>query len=377
MSEENKKSAEEQQFSEDSFGGIFDLTEDQITVDDGRGVERNPDFYGPSLRNSNVKEDFYKSRIRFVPNVLDKNLTIVPKWIYYLPDPENPEGNFYADCPSNFQGKGARGNILSTAFFHLKDDESAVMREIAKSYFSRKRYYFSLVQIMIDSFEPDDEGKVKIFRFGKQVYNMIEREKNDDPKVGHKGIIPYSPFEGKDFILWIYKKQIDERKTITSYDKSYFDDKITAMSFDKGETRLEETDENKKKIFQFLKENSPDLSQCVAKEWDTHMEQKVIESVKSVIGNSAIFDVIYKKAYGEKAMYTSPAEEAKDEKVQEQPMGNTETAVEKETAVEEKGKSLEEKVAESKEKKKETAPESSDDKEFDNLDDLDFNNIDG
>ena len=54
--------------------------------------------------------------------------------------------------------------------------------------------------------------------------------------IGIKGIIPYDPFYGKDFFLLIEQKQIKESRKITSYEKSFFNDKITSISFDKGET---------------------------------------------------------------------------------------------------------------------------------------------
>ncbi len=371
------QSDQQQGITNDDFGGIFDLTEEDISVDDGYGGERNPDFYGPSLKNKSVKEGYYKSKIRFVPNVNDKNLQIVPKFIYYLPDPDNAERSFYVDCPSNFHGKGSRGNILSTAFFHLKDSESKVIRDMAKDFFSRKRYYWSLIQVIIDTFEEEEEGKIKIFRFGKQVYDMLEREKTDDPKVGKKGIIPHDPFNGKEFVLWIEKKQINENRQIVSYEKSYFDDKLTSISFDKGETRLESNAENKKLIFNFLKKSSPDLSQCMPKEWDRQTEKKVIESVKSIIGDTGVFDVVYKKAYGDSAMYSPPVKEEEKEIAPAESTDSVKPEASKEQP-EEKKESLEEKVAEPKAEAKTSTEggEKKKDGEFDDLDNMNFDEID-
>ena len=314
--------------------------------------------------------------------------------------------NFYIDCPSNFQGKNGKNNIVTNAFFFLKDNESKLLRQMAKSYFSRKRYYFSLAQIMIDEFEPDDEGKILIFRFGKQVYDIIEREKTADPKIKKEAVIPYDPFRGKDFVLWIEEKQIDENRKITSYERSYFDDKLTSMSFDKGEKRVKDTPKNRKLIYEYLKKHSPKLDQCQPKEWDAQTEQRVIASVMSIIGDEKIFDAIYKKTYGKDAVYTPPAkdgdaiedktdskkevaEETKSEEVKEEVTEETKDNAEK---LEDKvAKTTDEKTDAAESKTEETGaaepePESTPEPEskeqaggkpdFDDLDNFDFEKID-
>jgi hypothetical protein len=283
--------------AEDQFGGIFDVSVNAVTggdgFDEGNSGERNPDFYGPSLKNKNVKDNVYKSRIRFVPNVNDRNLQKVSKWIFYLPDPNNEERSFYVDCPND--GK----NIVTQAFFFLKDHDSKVLRDLAKRFFSRKRYHWSLVQVMIDGQDPESEGKIKILRFGNQINEMIDIQGVEDSAVGKKAVVVYDPFRGKDFVLFVDEKKVGEgNKTITSYEKSYFDDKLTSMSFDKTATRTEDTPEERMKIFKFLKEQSPDLSQCVHQEWDDQMEEKVIASIQSVIGDDSVFDAIFQKTYG-------------------------------------------------------------------------------
>lgn len=286
---------------EDEYAGIFNIEAGQLAgEEDDSSAGNDPDFYKVSLKNPNVKDNVYKSRIRFVPNPHDRNLQKVSKWIYLLPDPENQDAKFYVDCPSNLGTKASRFNIISTAFFTLKDHDSKLMRNIGKAHFSRKRQHWSLVQILLDTQEPSYENKVKIFRFGKQIDDMILEQGKADPSV-QKDSVPIShPFKGKDFILFLDSKKIEDNREMPSYERSYFDDKITSISLDNNKTRLPETQESMKKIFDYLKAEAPDLSKVCFKAWDDEIEQRVIESVRVTIGDDSVFDKIYAKVYKKK-----------------------------------------------------------------------------
>lgn len=287
----------------DDFGGIFDVTsEDTITPDSPSGGEADPDFYRPSLdkvKTQGNDSPVYQSRIRFVANPFNKNLQKVSKKIYYLPDSEDAQRGFYVDCPSNDpQAANAKNNILSQAFFMLKDHDSKVMVDIAKSNFSRKDFHWMLVQVMIDSHQTDMEGKVKIFRFGKQIDEKLMLESKDNPALNVKGTIIHHPFTGKDFFLHIQKKKGDKSdQMITDYSSSHFDGQRNGISFDKGNTRLAQNEENMRLIFEYLKNNAPDLSKVCYKPWDDALEAKVIESVRATVGDAVLFDKIYRKAY--------------------------------------------------------------------------------
>lgn len=387
--------------TDDEFGGIFDLSEDQIFTDE-RG-ERNPDFYTPSLAHPNADGE-YKSRIRLIPNIHEqdkKRMLKISKWIYYLPDPENPDRGFYVDCPSNLPGSSlAKSNILTTAFFELREHESAQMRKIGKV-FGRKRYHWSLALVMIDSQEEEDEGKIKIFRFGSKINEMVEREAKKDEKLKKEPVYVHDPFRGKDLFLVIDEKQTDVGK-ITSYERSYFHDQITTISLDKGESRLPKNNDSKQLISTFLRENSPDMSQVYYKEWDELTEQKVIEAVQSVIADNVIFDRIFRKAYSGKKKFvkkeaqpekeTAQPEPEKETKVEEtaQPEATQPEPTEPETKVEETAEpeeTLQEKVqaqeqsttepeATEEEPISNDGKEESTDEEFDDLQEFDFNEND-
>jgi hypothetical protein len=286
--------SKEEQALEDDFS-IFNQTEDQI-ANESDSFEKNPDFYSPSLRDKNVKNGIYTSRIRFLPDIINKGKNRIMKYIYYLPDPNDPDKNFYVDCPSNFGGPKAKSNIITQAFFECKGSNNAVLRDLKRT-FTRKTYWWSLAQIMIDEQDPEQVGKIKIFRFGKQVNQKIQTLLDGNEKLKKSGINVFDLLKGKDFMLYIAEGYDDNGRKMTTYQQSYFDDEITPISLDGGDTRINPKDQSdQKRVIEYLKSNTPDISQIYPKEWDQQLEEKIIESVKTTIADDMVFNRIYKKS---------------------------------------------------------------------------------
>lgn len=286
------------QFSEQDFGGIFDVNEDSYSTQEQSTYEKDPDMYSVRLDNPNCQDKKYTARLRFVPNPNDPIQQIVKKWMYFLPTPGDVNGKkMVVDCPSNM-GPSGKNNIITNAFFALKDHDNFAYRSLAKKCFSRKEYFYTLIQVMIDAQQQDLENTFKIFRFGKSVMEIIDNEVKNDDKIGKIGVKISHPFKGKDFFLRVEEQKTENGDVIPSYTRSTFDTQISSISFDGGKTRLAETQENMAIIYKNLKDGVPDLSRMYHKPWDEQMELRVIESVKSAIGDSTIFDKIFEKTYG-------------------------------------------------------------------------------
>lgn len=290
----------EASFDDEAFGGMFgfDANEaENITTDESDTYEGNPDFYRPSILHKKAVNKTYSSRVRIVPNLLDNsdnpNKHRVSKWIYYLPDPNDADKKFYLDCPSL---GGLKKNIVSEAFFALREHEYQVYRQIANDHFKRKKYHWSLVYIMMDHQEPEIEGKIKILRYGKTIHEMVTKEAASDPTVGRLPVIVYHPFKGKDLILHINEKEFDNRK-MTNYGDSMFDNQISSFSFDKGQTRMPMTKEAAEQVRDFIMKESPDLSQVYYEHWDAQLEEKTIAAVRALVQDQMVFDSIMAKAY--------------------------------------------------------------------------------
>lgn len=300
MEDQNKNGSQEELFE---FGGIFDMKQEDFE-DKDQGQKANADFYYPKLDLETVKNKTYTAQVRFVPNVFSgkERKDKIKKFIYYIPDPDNVGKKFYSDAPSNDpNGK----DILTTAYMMLcyekskiyKQDVKQIIRNRCKS-LKRNTYYYSLFLIMKDVQQPECEGTVRIMRFANGVNEKLEALIKGEPSVGRAGIIPYDPFKGKDFILKITEGVNSNGDPIASYEKSYFDEGIVSISLDGGKTRIEPNAVGKKEIYDFLVEKSPKLDQVEFKGLTPAEEDKIIRSVRMVIGDDEIFNEVYRQTYG-------------------------------------------------------------------------------
>lgn len=305
MSDESKK-VEGTDSETVDYGAFLTTSAEDIQTDDIQESNADPDYYRPSLAHKEAKEKrLYKGLGRFVLNVHNRDVQKISKYIFCLPTPGGDNNSkFYVDVP---EGEGATKNIVTQAFFALREHESVTYQAIAKEHFSRKMYHWMLYLIMSDVQEPELEGKVKIFRFGKKINDKIEYEAKPDPSVKKTTEISvHDPFEGKDLMLHINEVNTDKGGKMTSYDQSKFEE-LSAISLDGGETRMTKSQDDMKKIFEFLKAESPDLTKAAHKPWTEDEEEKVIKSVRMLIDDDILFNQIYKKAYGKNFLSNPPA----------------------------------------------------------------------
>lgn len=74
--------------------------------------------------------------------------------------------------------------------------------------------------VIKDPANPENEGKVKLYRFGPMIFKMIEEQmfpKFDD----EAPMNPFDPWEGANFNIKIVGKQVG-RDTVPNYEKSVF-----------------------------------------------------------------------------------------------------------------------------------------------------------
>lgn len=277
----------------DSYGGLFDDEALSGAVvkseNDGGG---NPDMYSPSVTDSKVKGGEWKSTLRFVPFAANVALSKIKKFVYFF---ENGTEKFYVDCTSNLDSR--KRNIISEAYFFTNKHDSAQLRKIS-NLFKRKIYYWSPVLILEDAQYPELVGKIKIFRYGNQINDLIVKE--GEEKAGRTKVNVFNPFTGKDLYLIVKKDTFQDKNTgqtqeMVSYGDSYFGENRTTLIL--NGTSLESTVENQKIIHEFLLANTPDMQPFQAKAWDEETEAKVVSTVRDIIGNTQVFNEIYKKVY--------------------------------------------------------------------------------
>ena len=300
------------EFEEYEMASIFsdDLTESMAeeTVTVGGG---DPNIYSLSLKNENVVNGIYKSVGRFIKNPRvpkwngvgekPKPMNILHKWQYFLPNPENPESSFVVDCTSNF---GQRDNIVSKAFFHLKNTNNPSLMALGKKHFSRKGYFYTPLQIVKDVQQPDLEGKIKIVRFAKQINEKIEDIIKSDEATNQVGVNYSHPLTGRNFIFQLQEEEFvdqnnpNKKTKLSSYSKSKFEEKETMLLVPDCAIPAGNTPEYQKAIFDYMLAECPKLEDYKAVAWDEATEKKIIEAVRMVIEDDNIFGQIYRKMYG-------------------------------------------------------------------------------
>jgi hypothetical protein len=144
--------------------------------------------------------------------------------------------------------------------------------------FSRRHNFGALIQVIKDDNQPELEGKILYFSFGKKIWEKIDAELK--PIIGS----PHNPFDllkGKVFALVVTKVS-----GYNNYDQSKFVDTIVPLCIPDAANKLipinDKTD--KQMVFNYLKENTPDISKYLFKEWDSETKDYVNHVITAVTG---------------------------------------------------------------------------------------------
>lgn len=239
-------------------------------VEMSSGATGNTAEYSPSADKG--QNGVYKSIIRFVTWWEDPHHSYVDKWVCWLEDPVTQRGRM-VDCPSSI----GKPSPLQDMFFKLRKSES-IQEQKKSEIFSRKHQYAAIIQVIKDDNYKEAEGKLLIYRFGKKIFEKYEAEKK--PVIGE----PHEPFDlldGKAFALIITKVA-----GFNNYDQSRFLDKKIPLLIPSEEGKLIPINDKtpRETVFNFLKENSPDLNKYKFKEWDQETHDYVNQVITTVTG---------------------------------------------------------------------------------------------
>lgn len=235
------------------------------------GTEKNMLEYNPTAEKG--QGGVYKSVIRWVPWWQNPNNSIFEKWVCWLVDPITTKGR-YIDCPTSI----GKPSILQDMFFKLRKSES-VQEQKKAEIFSRRHSFAALVQVIKDDQNKELVGKILVWRFGIKVWNKINAEKK--PVVGE----PHEPFDlldGKAFAVVVTKV-----KGFNNYDQSNFLDIKVPLILNVNDKLQRINDKTPKEtVFNYLKENSPDLNKYTFKEWDQEIHEYVNQIIVAVTGQT-------------------------------------------------------------------------------------------
>jgi hypothetical protein len=241
-------------------------------VEIGDQTPKNTVEYSPVADKG--KNGVYQSVIRFIAWWEDPQHSISEKWVCWLVDPLTNRGR-YVDCPSSV----GKPSPLQDMFFKLRKSES-VQEQKKAEIFSRRHSFSAIIQVIKDDQNKELVGKLLVWKFGKKIFEKIEAEKK--PIIGE----PHEPFDlldGKAFSVVVTKVA-----GFNNYDQSKFlDTKIPLFILDdNGKFMKINAKTPRETVFNYLKENSPDLSKYAFKDWDQETHDYVNQIITSVTGES-------------------------------------------------------------------------------------------
>jgi len=175
--------------------------------------------------------------------------------IRFLPEPQGEEMPYVYYWHHGFKGPG--GWYIENSRTTLGDDDPVTYynsilwdsgvdeyKELARSR-KRRLTYVSNILVIKDPKNPENEGKVFLFKYGKKIHDMVKsclRPEFDDEE-------PFNPFDFWDGANFKFKiRRVDGQ---TNYDKSEFES--PSALFDGDENKLEEVYENLHSLQEFVK----------------------------------------------------------------------------------------------------------------------------
>ena len=147
--------------------------------------------------------------LRFLPAVKDEDLPWCKMWSHAF---HGPGGWYIENSLTTMNQK----DPVSEENSRLWNTGIEADKEIARKR-KRKLSYFANVLIVSDPKHPENEGQIKLFKFGKKIFDKIT-DKMQPQFEDEKPINPFDFWEGADFKLKIRK--VDG---FWNYDKSEFD----------------------------------------------------------------------------------------------------------------------------------------------------------
>lgn len=166
------------------------------------------------------KEGVGSAVVRFLPATDGEDVEYV-SWEEYAF--QGPSGEWYI----NRNRKSLSANEKDPVYEYngkIFADKSLGEEERKKRLLGRRRYTVANILIVKDPNKPENEGKVKKWKFGPQIFGMIEESMFPNKELNPTAVSvnPFDPIEGANFILRVTTKKIGN-KDVPSYEKSGFD----------------------------------------------------------------------------------------------------------------------------------------------------------
>lgn len=244
--------------------------------------KQNTEQYKVSFKEG--KNGVYRSVVRFIPNYANPSKCTMIKAVSWVKNPITQKG-MYVDDP-RVVGKPSP---VTEMYFNLYNTQIETYVGWAKQYLGSKKQYASLVQIVSDDQHPELVGQIKVFVYGKKVYEKLNNEEFPQG-AGQQGINPFHPIYGRKFSI-----VCTNQSGFNNFDQSsFFDERNGNQILPSGmwyidpanPSQYSVVDENTDPdvLMEYLKQNSPDLSKYDYHDW-TEEQAKHVEEVLAIARN--------------------------------------------------------------------------------------------
>ena len=258
--------------SKSVFLDVFNVDNDAVDLNED--VKKESEVYAPKALN---KDKPYVATVRLIPLPIYDEEGSVNGWNkkspyhrrkrYYLKD-EDGYGTYF-DSPLTVDEPCP----IQDTFFKLFYSDDVRKQKLAKDRFSISTHYWCLLYIIEDKQKPELEGKCKVFRFTKDIKELIKAEYDDE------SIKVWDFKNGKDLKLVVGEKSVtlDNGKQVTFPD---YNIGIKTKFIGQGPLTIGNVpiDSNSAEVGAKLEElydNAPKMSNYEYTPWDTETKDKV------------------------------------------------------------------------------------------------------
>jgi hypothetical protein len=179
---------------------IFDLSVDDLDKDVKKSYANNE--FKPNPKEA--KDGVYRALVRPVYWLENHKKSFIPKTTFYFDKNDgNDTGNNFFDSAFSVNEKC----LAMDTFFDLKREAKTDARaeQLAKD-IRPKSSFFYLVLVESDAVNPDNEGKLMVYKAPIQVHKILQGAINvsdEDKSIGIKPCNIFDPFKGKSIRLQI------------------------------------------------------------------------------------------------------------------------------------------------------------------------------
>ena len=154
--------------------------------------------------------------IRFLPAPEGEDLPWAKVWSHAF---QGPTGQWYIENSLTTKGQNDPVSEMNSAYWNsgVESDKEIARRQ------KRKLQYFSNILVVKDSANPENEGKVFLYRFGKKIFDKC-MEAMQPAFEDETPLNPFDFWEGADF-----KLKLRTVEGYWNYDKSEFDSTTSVL----------------------------------------------------------------------------------------------------------------------------------------------------